>query len=240
MRCVTAFVRRCLSSATRAAEAAGAPSAGSRRVTAIQGDLGGGRNLSDFNDPPWLTACSIEGKLMRRVCVLVFLLALCATAPAATLQFLTLDEMSAQSTAIVRGSVIGSHTITRGPVLYTVYTLHVTEALKGRAGQTIDIAVPGGVANGIQQTYAGAPPLLAGVDYIIFAWQSKSGLNLIIGLSQGLFVVDSANKATDVEVLQAATTELMLSPHGGRMKPTPARMRLSELRNRVQHALRGH
>lgn len=176
---------------------------------------------------------------MSRYSALLLPLVLCAAVPAATLEYLTLDDMTARSTAIVRGTVIGSHTTVRGPVVYTLYTLQISERLKGRPAPSIDVAVPGGVAEGIRQTFAGAPELQNGGEYVVFAWKSKSGLNMILGLSQGLFRVMPGDAGPDLTVSQTATGERVLSNSGQEISTSPVRMSLTQLRSQVKRVVEG-
>ena len=80
----------------------------------------------------------------------------------ATLQQLSMSDLIAKSTSIVRGTVQGSYTAYSGPVIFTHYRVQVAERWKGSAGATVDVAVPGGVASGIRQTYSGAPQFQSG------------------------------------------------------------------------------
>jgi len=176
---------------------------------------------------------------MRRLSVVFLFLVLCVAMPAATLQYLSVDQMTSEATSIVRGVVVGSHTTVRGPVVYTLYTLRIAERLKGRSANTIDIAVPGGVADGARQTFAGAPQLQPGVEYLIFAWRTKSGLNVILGLSQGLFVITPGASGSDPIATQTATSELMLNNRLQEITTSPARISLSQLRVAAQRSAEG-
>src|SRR5271155_3296819 len=113
-----------------------------------------------------------------------------ACAYATTLQQLSLDDMIQQSTGIVRAKVTGSSMTLRGQNVYTYYHLQILETAKpyGKPGAEIDVAVPGGTANGMRQVVVGAPELTTGSQYVVFLWTSRSGLTQIIGLSQGLFL----------------------------------------------------
>src|SRR5437764_5425043 len=63
----------------------------------------------------------------------------------ATLERLSLYDMVAKSTSIVRAKVTGSYAAFNGPVIYTHYTIKTSEQLKGNAAA--EFVVPGGVAN---------------------------------------------------------------------------------------------
>ena len=151
----------------------------------------------------------------------------------ATLERLTLEDMIAKSTAIVRGKVAGSSASVSGPVIYTNYTVQVSERLKGQAGSSVEVSVPGGVANGLRQTFAGAPTLNAGDEFVFFLYAGRDGRNAILGLTQGLFSLP-ANSASDPVSTRSASRELMLDRRTGRpVKDETVVMRLSELRTRI-------
>jgi hypothetical protein len=141
--------------------------------------------------------------------------------------------MALQATDIVRGRVQRGKPAWRGSQLYTHYLVFVSDRWKGTGGPVVDLAVQGGVLDGLRQTWAGAPDLVDGKDYVLFLWRSPSGLNLIIGLSQGLFAVNSPGD----EGLQASTAEVMVDGSGAGMTPAPVRMKLAEMRRYVQRAI---
>jgi hypothetical protein len=155
---------------------------------------------------------------------------------AATLQQLSLDQMIQQSTGIVRGKVQLSGSAFRGSLIYTHYQVQVSETLKGTPATSLDVAVLGGMTNGVRQNFAGAPALTSGQEYILFLWTSKTGLTQIIGLSQGLFATMS-NSAGQAMVVRAASTERMLNTAGQPVVDSDIQMLLSDFRTRVQTVL---
>jgi hypothetical protein len=176
---------------------------------------------------------------MRKLSIYVALTLAClAGLPGSTLLQLSLNDMIQQSTVIVRGKVQPTFTAARGPMIYTHYQVQVTETLKGTAPKQLDIGVPGGVANGLRQSVAGAPALAAGQDYVLFLWTSKSGLTQVIGLSQGLFSV-LTNSAGQSTLVRGAATELMLNAAGQPVSDSNLQMPLSELRSKIQTVLSG-
>ena len=157
----------------------------------------------------------------------------------ATLERLSLDDLIAKSTSIVRGRVTGSSAAFSGPVIYTHYTIQVEESLKGMSRGAVDVAVPGGVADGLRQTFAGAPVLNPGDEYVFFLYTGKSGVTTVTGLTQGLFALP-AGGGSDPAVTRNATRELMLDRASGRpVKDQTLVMRLSDLRGRVAANLKG-
>ena len=154
---------------------------------------------------------------------------------AATLEKLTMQEMTSKATTIVRGRVQSARTVARGQVLYTISSVTVTENWKGEAGGTIEVATPGGKVGGLTQTFSGVPVLGNGKEYLFFLWRGKDGLNKVIGLSQGLFDIAVGVKGETFAVRQAVT-EGMVDAAGQPVSDSGLRMRLSDLRSYVQQA----
>ena len=103
---------------------------------------------------------------MRRL-LITGLLAALGTLPGSTLRQLSLDDMIRQSTMIVRGTVLPANIVYHGSVIFSHYTIQVTETYKGPGSGQIDFGVPGGNLNGAIQRVAGAPVLSAGQDYVL-------------------------------------------------------------------------
>jgi hypothetical protein len=160
------------------------------------------------------------------------LAALCL-AHAATLQLLSLNDMIQKSTAIVRGSVQLTGGQMHGRYIYTHYTIQVVEQWKGAPATQIDFAVPGGSANGMHESIAGAPSFVNGQEYVLYLWTSRSGLTQVIGLSQGVFV--SANGM----VVRPAIMEHMLNVNGAETSDPTIQMTLIAMRTLVLTTLKG-
>ena len=167
-------------------------------------------------------------------------LALClAPAWSATLERLTLDDMIAKSTAIVRGQVTGTATAYRGTVIYTHFKVNVSEQFKGAAMSTADVLVPGGTVNGIRQTYPGAPQLVVGQEYVLFLWTSHSGATFTLGFTQGVFTLPK-DSSGHVVAVRAPTTETILDPATGNpVKDQPIRIPLAQLTTYISSSLGG-
>ena len=145
--------------------------------------------------------------------------------------------MIGQSTAIVRGTVVSSWAAFSGPVIYTHYKIKVSETLKGTNQASVEVLVPGGVANNLRQTFAGAPEFHAGDEFVFFLWTGKAGLTQVLGLTQGLFAL-AENGTSDPTATRTASRELMLERGTARpVKDQTLVMRLSELRQRIGSTL---
>jgi hypothetical protein len=174
---------------------------------------------------------------MLRVFVLIFVIfaLLVGAAPAATLQQLTLDQMSQAATAIVRARVIGSTASVTGSTIYTHYQLQVTESWKGFTPTEVDL--PGGVANGLRQSVPGVPQLTVGTEYVMFLWTSgTTGITHLVGLSQGLF---NLNPQTDGSTLAVRPLigEMILDSTGHRVHDQAVQLDVTSLKTQVSRAL---
>ena len=171
---------------------------------------------------------------------LLISLVVMAPLPATTLEQLTLDDMIQKSTAIVRARVTGSHSgylgANRGAGIYTYFQLQVLETWKSSGQATTEVAVPGGVVDGIRQSVAGAPALKPGQEYVLFLWTSRSGLTQVIGLSQGVFNISEEGSGGGVAKRPAAS-ELMLNASGLPVEDRPLSIQVQDLRARVLQAL---
>lgn len=154
---------------------------------------------------------------------------------ATTLQLLSTDQMIRQSTAVVRVKVAGSTATLRGRNIYTVYQLTVLETLKN-GPDTSSVAIPGGTAGAIRQMVAGAPTLIAGQEYVIFLWTSRTGLTQIIGLSQGLFSVGQDASGNAV-LTRPAAAGVVVNPGGAPVPASAVTMTLAALRSEIQKVL---
>lgn len=174
------------------------------------------------------------GRVALPVWVLICLL---ATARATTIERLSLDEMIVKSTAIVRGRVISSHAAIHKGLIYTHHSIQVLERWKGPAQSTVDVVVPGGKANGLRQSFSGAPVLTEGAEFLLFLWTGKSGLTHVIGLSQGALNLTHDAKGEVVVARSAAAAVMLDSKTGKQVTDTGFVMRLKEISDRISSTL---
>ncbi len=173
--------------------------------------------------------------MSRALSFLIGLFLCCAAASAVTLQQLSLDQMSQSATAIVRARVTGSSASLTGSTIYTHYSLQVTESWKGFT--PAEVMVPGGIANGLRQSFPGVPQLTAGTEYVMFLWTSPiTGITHLVGLSQGLFNLSSQADGSALAT-RPLVGEVMLDAAGRRVADRAVQMPLSTLRSQVSHAL---
>ena len=157
--------------------------------------------------------------------------------PSATLQQLTMDDLIAQSTAIVRGTVVDSWAALTGSVIYTHYKIQVSESFKGPRQSSVEVVVAGGVVNNLSQSFSGSPTLNKDDQFVLFLWTSRAGLTQIMGLTQGLFAI-APGASTDPMATRAATRELMLDAKTAQpVKDAVLSMHLSDLRSLIANTL---
>ena len=173
---------------------------------------------------------------MSRITALIIGLSLCTVASAATLQQISLDQMTQSATAIVRARVTGSTASFTGSTIYTHYKLQVTETWKGFPAA--ELMLPGGTANGYKQSVPGVPQLQTGTEYVMFLWTSSStGITHLVGLTQGLYNV---SQQTDGSVLASRPRigETMLDASGAKVNDQAVSMSLAAMKLRVAPAVR--
>jgi hypothetical protein len=152
------------------------------------------------------------------------------------MQQLSMNDLAVQSTAIIRGQVVSSYMAQSAQTIYTHYRISVEETWKGPASSTIDVALPGGTANGVRQTFPGVPQLSGGVDYVLYLWTSpQSGLTFPTGFSQGIFTVTGG--ASALMTSRAPTSELMLDTKGHPVQDPGVSIPLPTMKSQVAAAL---
>lgn len=174
---------------------------------------------------------------MLRTLATVLLVALLAlSAGATTLEKLSVDDLVQKSTLIVRARVLESRPSVVGKVIYTNYSVQVLESIRGAAGSTVTVSVPGGTYNGIQQRFAGTPRLDTGSEYVLFVWTGATKINHIMGLSQGLFTVKQ-NAQGETVLRRGALEADVVDANGNPINDPGMAMTLKDLRNRARKAV---
>jgi hypothetical protein len=180
---------------------------------------------------------------MRRVASFIPVFFFASVASAVTLQMLTMDDMTQKSTDIVYARVLDSYGAQSGSTIYTHYRIQVLETWKG-GGKFTEVMLPGGIANGLRQTFAGVPTLTEGQTYLMFLWAGpvgapQVGAPQLTGLTQGLFNV-SAGKGANLIATRSKTTEHLLDANGNSVQDQPVSVQLGELKRMVIASLSGN
>jgi len=118
---------------------------------------------------------------------LMLLFAAARVASATTLQRMDLDDLTAQSHAVVYGKVVASRTAwdRTHSVIYTFYTVEPIVYLKGQLGRSFELQEMGGELDGLVIRVPSAPVFKVGDEEVLFVWTDALGRHLIIGMEQG-------------------------------------------------------
>ncbi len=172
---------------------------------------------------------------MRLSVAILSLILAASLAPATTIERLSMEEMIAKSTRIVRGEAVAVEGVRRGGIIYTDYTFRVRETLKGGTVSSLRLSVPGGSAGAARQSFAGTPSLRLSREYVVFVWTSRSGVNHIIGLSQGLFTAD-LNEAGETVLRRGPAAVQVVDKKGKELADAGVEITWGELIRRVRGA----
>ena len=169
---------------------------------------------------------------MRNLALLTVAIVSCLEAT--TLEHLSFDDMLSKSTSIVRGRIGEGRGELVGRMIYTRYSVQVTETFKGSASTTVDVLVPGGSANGLTQSIAGAPKLSTGSEMVLFLWRSPKNVNLVIGMSQGAFDITKDSSGDQLMVRNAVSDATVLDKSLKPVTDSGMRFTMTELRKRTR------
>lgn len=133
---------------------------------------------------------------LRYLALCAALLLLAATPAAATTAVQMSDEdLVSSADLILVGQCTAVQSTWVGRDLVTLATIEVGESLKGSAGETVTVVLPGGVDDSgpvpVAVTWPGAPSLAPGEEAFLFLNQfpSVEGGYAVSGFSQGMFAV---------------------------------------------------
>lgn len=181
----------------------------------------------------------------RKVPAMVMLALIALFAPmkgsAATLIHLTLDEMTAQSQAILLGrcvEVSSAWNATHTDIV-TSSVFEVAQYYKGSLGKRVTITELGGQVGGWVSEYPGIPRFRVGEESLLFVWTGPDGAHQVIGLTQGKFRVQRSAGGGDVQLNQTPPSEAMLEPpgHSHAVAVAPVALPLRAFQDRVQSML---
>jgi hypothetical protein len=165
--------------------------------------------------------------------VLTLLAALAATgitsspraAGATVLLAATLDELSREADLVaVITPTANRRSYWREGRIYTDVFCAVTANVKGIAGPSVLVRLPGGTVGDIGQSVAGAPELRAGVPVVAFLTRAREGGRAVLSMAAGLLPVALVNGV--LQVLPAHTDGITFLP--GPAPVAPVRVMVPE------------
>jgi hypothetical protein len=132
---------------------------------------------------------------------------------------LSLDQLTAQSDAIVAGRVTRSWADMdpENRFIWTHYEIQVRDTLKGAPHPTVVISEPGGVLNGLQLQVSGSTRFADGEEVAVFLYRTPIGYMRTTNYGQGKFTlaadgtvhVSRLAHGTGVESLEGAKWNVM-------------------------------
>lgn len=127
------------------------------------------------------------------VVTLALLLIGASVATATSVQKFSLQELTKKSSAIVMAKVEDSNSRWENKEIYTYYTLHVLEPVKGMKGETtITLRQLGGRVDNIESIVPGMPSFKTGEEVVVFLTQKDAaGYPWVMGLQQGKYTITS-------------------------------------------------
>jgi hypothetical protein len=148
-------------------------------------------------------------------------------------------DMVQEATLIVAGQCTHLQSQWAGHTLVTLATIQVSEVLKGSAGSTVTVALPGGVDVNrripVAMSYPAAPVILQQQQVLLFLTPQElvAGSYSIVGFSQGMFslVQDAQGKSLATQSLNG----LKLQGTNGQPRQSSGKtIQLDELRQRIR------
>ncbi|MSR82271.1 MAG: hypothetical protein EXS58_05020 [Candidatus Latescibacteria bacterium] len=160
----------------------------------------------------------------------LLLFSLCGTLEAITLLRFDLEALARTAICVIVGTCTVSQTEIIAGQPYTQLTFEVGEVVKGQAGASLKVCLPGGEYRGRQLHLAGMPQFAPGEEVVLFLTEPDwLGHPWPVGLSQGKFRVQR-DAAAKLRVRQDAGEARL---HGGQGASLDE-MELEEFLSRVR------
>jgi len=177
---------------------------------------------------------------MKQIAILLLLLGSVfpPRAEGTTLTRLDLDDLTAESSAVVYGKIVASRVEWNQSrtMIFTVYTVLADQYLKSALGPVFELHEPGGVLDGLGMHVAGVPAFTVGQEAVLFIWTDKHGQHQVTGFEQGAFPVrtdpQTGAKVVDriVRLGSVRTANAVASPSSRLLSQFVSQIRASAVR----------
>lgn len=103
-------------------------------------------------------------------------------AGALTVEMISIERMTGESSLIVYGRVLSAYSQWEGRTIYTYTTIRVNESLKGEGGSIVTVKQLGGQVGETGLEVSGSPELKTGEDVVLFLthWQNQYWIHSIV------------------------------------------------------------
>src|SRR5947209_4884396 len=129
---------------------------------------------------------------MKRLMILVAVLALAAAANATTIRPMTIEEMAASATTVIEGQAIDKWSAWDGQhrEIMTFTRFNVTKSLKGSAPKQVVVAQLGGTVDGITLHVSGIRHFQIGETTLLFLRPGDTPDVMSLDVMQGNFRIE--------------------------------------------------
>ena len=112
-------------------------------------------------------------------------------AVASTFLKIDLPTLNRMSESVVQARVVNMESAwnAEGSMIFTEVTLEVTGRLRGTAGDTVVVRVPGGTVGDFTSEMEGAPRFQKGDEVVVFLGRWQDGVPMVAGYAEGLSFV---------------------------------------------------
>lgn len=182
---------------------------------------------------------------MKRTLLYVAVACLACAVPATATTVLALSNaaLTSQADVIAIGQALESQSAWENRQLVTRVTVRVTERLKGEAGDTIVVTLPGGIDTArkhpIAMSYPGAPTLHRDEQVFLFLDRDDADPSrlTVVGFSQGKFSIN--RDADGTQVVDRDLSAVTLSTSVGLVPGRRNRVPLAQFRREITEYLSG-
>lgn len=162
--------------------------------------------------------------------VVAALMLVTASAQAAVIVYLPLDDLVRNADAVVHGKVLKSQAFkdASGERIYTRHTVQVKEYLNGKGDETVSVVTMGGELEDIGQLVPGEARLTVGEEVVLVLAKAQSDY-VVYNMAQGQFAL-----RLEKDVLTVTQQLKGLHFVGRKVTPTPVTMPLDDFRKVVR------
>lgn len=157
---------------------------------------GGVRRSAGLENPPaghYFESMNQSAHIRRLLLAVSLLMGLAAVsvASAATVRQLSIKQLTSAAQLILRGRVEAAPAAWHGGRIFRSARIDTAQVLKGplKAGQPVEVLLPGGVVGDVGQWVPGAPDLKAGEEVLLYLEKRPLGW-VVVGFYQGAFTLE--------------------------------------------------
>jgi hypothetical protein len=177
-------------------------------------------------------------QILRRGNCVLFLFLATATGQATTLARMSLEQLAAAASVVIRGRCLANQSRWEGGEIWTFTDFEVLESWKGAAQQLITIRLLGGRQGPLVSRVEGVPRFEPGEEAVLFLEPARAGGLSVTAWAEGTFRIRRDRQTGAPRVSQDTAAVAAFDPLTRRFYPGGIRnLPLEEFRARVLVAL---